>query len=51
MAVTDPRTLIVDVEFARVKVFANKLTVVKAFEVYTFPDTYSEVSPDDPTTD
>ena len=46
-----PVTLKTDVAFARVKVFANKLTVVKAFETKTFPDTYKEVSPDDPTTD
>ena len=43
-------TFMVDVAFARVRVFAKMLVVVKAFEAYTFPDTYKEVSPDDPTT-
>ena len=40
----------VDDAFERVKVLANRFVVVRAFEAYTFPDTYKEVSPDDPTT-
>jgi hypothetical protein len=32
-------TLIVDEAFAKVRVFAKMLVVVKAFEAYTFPAT------------
>ena len=44
-----PVTLKTDEAFARVKVLAKRFVVVKAFEAYTFPETYREVRPVDPT--